>query len=368
MGFELYSEEQRVRITLSQKAFLIINEDMERFHISSRSTFMNTVFHNFYPSARSSPTLYMDDQKAKLQHIASTDLSCSDSPEHISSLGNDEVREKVVKHFLLYEEKHLLDDLRSQMKTKGRYGETSRIYRINTENLRYLLSEECEEAEYYQDRPGLYLKCILEEYAALPYIKREHIFFKSKYDIVSQALREEKLLKITTGRKTYKVWPFSLEADALSTREYLTGLSQDIKSPDARKSCASFRIPNAKDIKLLRQSGKLTQAERELLKEAISSRTVQFLFGEEEEIHVRLTEEGIHKYNSQIYMRPAYVEKLADKNEYIFRCTLRQAEYYFFKFGKDAEILSPDRLRSHFQTLYKDALAVYSSEDAEALT
>ena len=29
MGFELYSEEQRVRITLSQKAFLIINEDME---------------------------------------------------------------------------------------------------------------------------------------------------------------------------------------------------------------------------------------------------------------------------------------------------------------------------------------------------
>ena len=46
-------------------------------------------------------------------------------------------------------------------------------------------------------------------------------------------------------------------------------------------------------------------------------------------------------------------------SEYVFYCTQQQAEYYFFKFGKDAEILEPATLRSRFQKLYLEAAGKY---------
>ena len=52
-----------------------------------------------------------------------------------------------------------------------------------------------------------------------------------------------------------------------------------------------------------------------------------------------------------------YTQKKEDV--YIFNCTKAQAEFYFFKFGSDAEILSPVDLRDKFALMYKDAAAVY---------
>ena len=54
MGFKLMSDQQRVRISLSETAFLVTREDMLQFHVASRSSFMNTVFRNFHEEAEAS--------------------------------------------------------------------------------------------------------------------------------------------------------------------------------------------------------------------------------------------------------------------------------------------------------------------------
>ena len=81
--------------------------------------------------------------------------------------------------------------------------------------------------------------------------------------------------------------------------------------------------------------------------------------GSDEQILVRLTEDGVRKYQSQIYLRPSCSRAITGEGDYSFFCTPRQAEYYFFKFGKDAEILSPPGLRERFLSLYADALKTY---------
>lgn len=157
------------------------------------------------------------------------------------------------------------------------------------------------------------------------------------------------------------MWPYTLEPDVLSTRLYLTGFSQNILSPSEPKKPASFRIPYCCKIKLLKERSTITKSEILCLKQAIANRTPQFLLGEESEIIIRLTQNGLQKYRSQLYLRPPFdIDKTHD-DIYVFHCTPKQAEYYFFKFGEDAEIISPDSLRRCFRELYEKASNAYSN-------
>ena len=44
---------------------------------------------------------------------------------------------------------------------------------------------------------------------------------------------------------------------------------------------------------------------------------------------------------------------------YVFRCSLLQAYNYFFPFGKEAEILEPQRLRDRFIKGYNNGATKY---------
>ena len=64
-------------------------------------------------------------------------------------------------------------------------------------------------------------------------------------------------------------------------------------------------------------------------------------------------------YSRLDHMRPAFIKEKTNGNEYVFNCTERQAENYFFKFGEDAEIISPESLRLWFKDMYKSASMIY---------
>jgi hypothetical protein len=61
----------------------------------------------------------------------------------------------------------------------------------------------------------------------------------------------------------------------------------------------------------------------------------------------------------QVHMRPSGRLKPNSDDVYIFICPQSQAEYYFCKFGKGAEILSPPVLREKFSAKYREALELY---------
>ena len=65
-GYPLINDEQKIRITLSDRASIIISEDMNIFGISKTASFINTVFHNFKLNAKSSVSLYLMQYKLEL--------------------------------------------------------------------------------------------------------------------------------------------------------------------------------------------------------------------------------------------------------------------------------------------------------------
>lgn len=80
--------------------------------------------------------------------------------------------------------------------TVAKLDEESKLYHINKNNIKYL-EEYCEEGQFY-DSPGLYIRFIIEEYCALPFIERERIYRKSIYD------REEFIKKYSEALEQYK--------------------------------------------------------------------------------------------------------------------------------------------------------------------
>ena len=67
----------------------------------------------------------------------------------------------------------------------------------------------------------------------------------------------------------------------------------------------------------------------------------------------------MYKYRRQTHLRPVLVRREEDR--FVFQCTLAQAEFYFFKFGKDAEILRPEPLREKVKTMYEEAAKAYGA-------
>lgn len=177
---------------------------------------------------------------------------------------------------------------------------------LNNKNLSYLTkpNSECDEDLYYSRR-GKYIKSVLEEYSRLPYVQRELICFAPAASEIQEAIQKERQLRMERSKSAF-----------------------------------------------------LKESDKKRLAQAIVSRGVQFMVGDDEVVKVRLTDEGKHKYRRQTHLRPTLTEKCSE-NVFVFHCTAAQAEFYFFKFGKDAEILEPQHLRDKILSLYEKAAAAY---------
>ena len=68
---------------------------------------------------------------------------------------------------------------------------------------------------------------------------------------------------------------------------------------------------------------------------------------------------GKQSYQKRLYSRPKKLESFSTDDIYVFDCTQLQAYNYFFSFGSEVEIISPDELRNKFQEELKKALKQY---------
>ena len=70
-GFSLINEEQKIRITLSERARITIAEDMAIFQTKKATSFINTVFSNYKTQARASISNYLQKRKLELEQLFS---------------------------------------------------------------------------------------------------------------------------------------------------------------------------------------------------------------------------------------------------------------------------------------------------------
>ncbi|MDL2264733.1 WYL domain-containing protein [Synergistaceae bacterium OttesenSCG-928-I11] len=160
--------------------------------------------------------------------------------------------------------------------------------------------------------------------------------------------------------KKFQIAPYRLSSDKLSIYNYLIGYICPMTQDEAAQSkIGSFRISRIASVQPVRTMRvELSEQQRERLEDEISRKGAPFLVEEASEIVIKLSEEGVRKYHAQLHLRPRYLEK-RDGDRYVFHCTERQAEYYFQKFGRDAEVISPAHLRERFIHFYSDALEMY---------
>ncbi len=176
-------------------------------------------------------------------------------------------------------------------------------------------------------------------------------------DAVTQSMEAERALSFTyQGGRRYKVLPFALKTDKLSMYNYLVCLGETGKPMVFRLSRLSE--PEV-DLRAKPGSGRLPADAQADIKAYLAEGDISFLseMDREREIHVRLTEKGRKFYNSILHMRPRKFDE--DGDVYVFRCTEKQIENYFFKFGGEAEILEPESLREKLRGMYRNALTVY---------
>lgn len=342
--------DQQVRLRFSRYTKEVLQHDMFLFGESRENTLINTIIRNFYETADASIHMRLEKYRNTLEE---------NMPRGITKASANAILNTLTE----IEEKRLVD-LASSYEAPDKTCK-SKPYRLQNDIYEELTDQgsSFQENLYYKDSRSAYLRTLIEEYAHLPYIKRERIYFKEFFDIIENAIAQNKQLLITVSSgKSYHTLPYKILCDPLSTTNYLAGYSYPVTEEKENKYTVSYKISAIRKIRLEKsKSGYLHPDDIAALITAISEKGVQFLVSEDVEIRVRFTEDGMHSFQHWIHLRPEplSIEKQKDSYIAVFHCSLVQASAYFFKFGTNAEILSPASLRDQFRDQYQDALSRY---------
>lgn len=196
-----------------------------------------------------------------------------------------------------------------------------------------------------------YVKCLLESYSRLPFIKREKLILKK--DVIQHidaALKNRKNLQITYKGDTFIVTPICIAPAKEGTFQYLVG--------EKNSSRISIRLSR---IEKIRAIGKTTPIAEDVIKQInadLSEFGPTFITEQKTTIKVKFSKKGLESYEYSVMHRPMHIA-IEEDNVYVFCCSEMQAIYFFFRFAGDVEILEPLSLRNKFRDLYTAGLDKY---------
>lgn len=328
------NEDHKQRVNLSSLARLVIDIDQNVFDEGgSLSGFLNRIITSFRETAEAS----IDLAVAERFQILLKDGYKQDVAEKLSG----EYRNRLMAKMQAYPQGDSL------------------MFRLNNHNFDILYEQRAESTAY--SAPSKYLKALLEEYARLSPSEREGVYYSQMISqTIQPALDGGFLLDVKMGGKQFWIRPHSLMADPFNSHLYLVGYARRTDKTSSEELIASFRITRLEQVKMKRQSGRLTIDERRQVEKQLQQVGVQYLVGVQDHIKVRLTEFGRKAFMQRSYMRP--IPERVEGDVYHFHCAPMQIRNYFLTFGKEAEILEPASLRKEFGRIFKDAAKVYKEK------
>lgn len=350
MAFELFltNELQKQHLNLSDYAWSIIDNDMYMFYSDTGkpqlSTFLNTIFINYFEISPSNLTNMVDKKTNEYYNILSTQTE--------KQLPNNTIQ-AIIEALISSYKRELSEQFLSFPKGEGRK------FRVNNEVFSMLSNIPNDSVDFViYNKPGKLLKALFETYSRLTFTEREQIIFADSVTYVKNAISIGLSLNLTLlNGLSYELIPYKIITDVGSNFNYIVGYARDISSDQYKY--ASFRLSRISKAKInYNKKCQLSELQKKEISAKISEKGVQFLLNDILVSQIRLSEEGIKKYNSQLHLRPKYIGKSAN-NIYEFCTTKEQLLFYFLKFGQDAEILSPIQLRKEFASQYKSALDLY---------
>ena len=349
--FRDFNTENKLRIPLSSYAAQTIENDCLNF-AQKKTTLINSIILNHYQAAECSISLRLREYQEELT----------------KQLGSHKAKqnEAILKSILDGRAKILTEKYARRFPADVNWQIT-----LNKRAKAFLTEDTYAREElYYGNKPGHYVRALLEDYAQLPYHRREEIVFKQLIDLINTGIKDHLVLNVTNTRGSrLSIKPYKIETDQMSMYHYLVGYN--IEAIDSRNNpgdpyyyppVISIRISRLVDIEIqYYQSGAISIQEEQQIKKEIEEKTVQFVSGKSSLISVWLSDRGISNYESQLHLRPTIIGKdPSDDHIYMFECTEAQILYYFLRFGKEAKIISPQSLADRFRKSYDDALENYN--------
>lgn len=335
--------EARQHLNLSYAAFDVIELDKAGFlEKPSRTQIMNRILSLYREDADASISTACDAYQERLEEQLSALPDSSEKRALLTALRNAH-REALIQAANSYPDEHAFK------------------FQLNQENYAFFHSwEDTENA--YDNIPGRYMKAIIEEYARKPLVERERIIYREWIDQIEYAIAEHRVMSLRLkSRASFEFRPYCICTDQGYNYNYLVGLSKRAGS-HSPEIVSSFRLSNISRITINSRHSRITTEQRKTIEEKLRAVGVQFLVLEPNTICVRLTGQGKNMYDTQAHLRPSFISQRENPDgtwDYEFLCAPLQAQFYFFKFGAEAEILSPLELRESFKNQYALALERY---------
>lgn len=198
-----------------------------------------------------------------------------------------------------------------------------------------------------------FFRNLFSSYSSLPQDQREKIIFKTQYETILKAIKEDKKIFFTTkqGRgSNHESSPYSITTSKEELHCYLL--------TKYNNKCKTYRLNRIEEVTIINEK-------RDLVEEDINSfnRIIQhgpqFVYEEDEStIIIKLTEKGKLLFRSHYIHRP--IVDFIDGDYYYFSCAYSHIKTYFRRFGKEAYIVSPSILQKDFIKFYRQASESYS--------
>ena len=346
-----------IRLRISEIAYATLIQDIYDFQNSPDkekvSSFLNSIIEKFYYGSYNSETS-IDAQSYAIRK------------KYSNWFGNDKSYKMLINSLVKKEQEEKLARIEKSYSMPPS-GEGKEIRFKPNKAVRRIL-EKYHEDDFYTS-PAKFLSAFIQEYTALPRVRRERIFFGDVFDEMEKCIDDSCYAEITLyNNETFFLRPYKIVPDIFSSWHYVFGYAHSEQSDESSETLLSFRMQRIHDVQM-RQSFDFSTKETEKLSKVLHQpENIPFLRDEPVQGKVRLTQKGWELY--QYYIRtnqPAFLEKIIEKGNtpeedkiiLTFECTEQQLEYYFIKFGADAEILAPPSLRKRFKEIHENALKYY---------
>ena len=193
-----------------------------------------------------------------------------------------------------------------------------------------------------------YFRNMFAAYAALPQDKRESILCKRQREALLQAIKEKRKVFLTVShdkKSTMELSPYALSTTKEELHCYVLGHDGH--------HCIPLRLSRVDTVTVLNERAEFTDLERSVFEKMLTYGPQFLCAPNEEEVRVELTERGVKKFRKMYVHRP--IPSKIEGSVYSFNCSYNQIFIYFTRFGSDAYILSPERLRSDMHRFHTSA-------------
>jgi len=228
-----------------------------------------------------------------------------------------------------------------------------------------------------------YYKHFISEYCQLTLTEREQIFYKTLIEELNDAVKLNLVLKIRKNHSSdVTMLPYGLKTADENRLHYVVGF---VLKPANQKYiyrkliCVPIRniLPYSKEKNFERIDEIIPQKQiifsekseiksykemTEYMKQRLYFDGVLYLSNNLKTVTVKLTDNGINMLYTRNQFKPKNIIFDNDNQNIIhFQATQLQTFLYFFKFGREAEILKPAEYRKYFLEQYEISLQIYKN-------